>query len=169
MPTERAHLERLVGQINASSIPFVQGIEYGAPQQRRVDEVAALIGEAFRYASDLDLPMRLQVIGRTDGTGSVERNLTVGSQRAQLIADALLRSAQPMPPLDLRAVTQPPSLDDVLSAILSMLAPTRSPAASSFFTLASSGWDLTGSASPDSAVAPSETASSAHHAFGAII
>ena len=112
LPTERAHLDRLVGQINATSIPFVQGIEYGAPQQRRVDEVAALIGEAFRYASDLDLPMRLQVIGRTDGTGSVERNLTVGSQRAQLIADALLRSAQPMPPLDLRAVTQPPSQTD---------------------------------------------------------
>ena len=112
LPTERARLDRLVGQINASNIPFVQGIEYGALQQERVDQVAALIGEAFRYASDLDLPMRLQVIGRTDGTGSVERNLTVGSQRAQLIADILLRSSQPMPPLDLRAVTQPPSQTD---------------------------------------------------------
>ena len=117
MPLERVRLDGLVERINASSIPFQQGVEYGEWQQERVDEVAALIGEAFRYASDLDLPMRLQVIGRTDGTGSVERNITVGSQRAQLIADALLRSEQPMPPLDLRAVTQPPSQTDADMAL----------------------------------------------------
>ncbi len=109
LPLERARFDQLVEQINESSVPFEQGIEYGELQQARVDETAELIGEAFRYASDLDLPMRLQVIGRTDGTGSVERNITVGSQRAKLVADALLLSTQPMPPLDLRAVTQPPS------------------------------------------------------------
>ena len=108
-PLEADGLATLVASIHASYVSFVEGTDFGPSQQASVDAVAALIGEAFTLASDLGRPLRVQVIGRTDGTGSVDRNLTIASQRAELVAAALQRSEHPMPPLDLRAVTQPPT------------------------------------------------------------
>ena len=59
---------------------------------------------------DLGRTMRVQIIGRTDGIGSVEQNHFVASQRAERVAERLRINALPMPKLELRSVTQPPGI-----------------------------------------------------------
>lgn len=116
LASERQRLDHLVALIDQANIHFVDGIDIGASQRQRIASVAALIGETQQHASDLGLNLKLQIIGRTDGTGTVEQNHFVASQRAEKVAAALQQSGHPMPPLQLRAVTQPADVGDAPDA-----------------------------------------------------
>ena len=113
MPFEIARLRQLVEMINGASVPFTEGMAIGETQRSRIETIAALIAEAFQHASDLGKGMRVEIIGRTDGTGTLEQNHFVASQRAEGVARVLQQSSEPMPPFELRAVTQPPNLREV--------------------------------------------------------
>ncbi|MCB1800606.1 MAG: hypothetical protein KDI82_02855 [Gammaproteobacteria bacterium] len=105
-PYERARLAQLVTLIEAASVAFADGTEIAQGQQVHMDSIAALVAEAYQHAMDLGHPMRLQVIGRTDGVGTVEQNLFIASRRADAVAERLRASQAPMPPIDLRTLTE---------------------------------------------------------------
>ncbi|MCB1788886.1 MAG: hypothetical protein KDJ24_01205 [Gammaproteobacteria bacterium] len=109
-PLEDGRLSQLVALINAAEVPFVDGIVLGDAQAAQVDRIGAMIAEAHQHATDLGRTMRVQIIGRTDGIGSVEQNHFVASQRAERVAERLRINALPMPKLELRSVTQPPGI-----------------------------------------------------------
>ena len=107
-PLERQRLLDLVGTIEATTIDFVSGIGLGEEQLTRIDALADLIHEAQQVARQLAQTLRLEIIGRTDGTGTPEQNHFVARQRAERVAQALAAAGPAMPEFRLRAVTMPP-------------------------------------------------------------
>jgi OOP family OmpA-OmpF porin len=102
---ESERLVQLKEMIDRVQITFVGGDELSALQRQRLDNLAALIGEAEGLGRQLRQPLQLQIVGRTDGTGTPEQNRLIAGQRAETTARLLLASGQPMPPLSL--ITRP--------------------------------------------------------------
>lgn len=111
-PLEIRRLSTLTRMIGASTVEFASGIELDDRQQAKIASLAALVSEAHQHAQDLRTPIGLQIIGRTDGTGSPEQNVYVSQARATRVADALLAAATPMPEIQLRTIMQPPGGPD---------------------------------------------------------
>lgn len=111
-PLEIRRLTTLIGMIEASTIDFAGGIELTDGQQEKIRSLAALVSEAHQHASNLNTAIRLQLIGRTDGTGSPEQNIYVSQGRATRVAEALLAAATPMPEIRLHTIMQPPGRPD---------------------------------------------------------
>ena len=111
-PLEIGRLATLIEMIEASGIDFTQGIELDEQQQTKARSLAALVGEAHQHAQDLNSPIELQIIGRTDGTGSAERNYYVSQGRAIQVAQALMSTGIPMPEFRLHTIMQPPGQPD---------------------------------------------------------
>lgn len=106
--TEAGRLDELARMIENSRIEFPTGIDLVQSQLDKIAALAALIDEARQYAQQLDRDMRLEIIGRTDGTGSPEQNYFVARERAQRVAQALRDTGLGMPTFTLHTVTQPP-------------------------------------------------------------
>jgi len=111
-PLERRRMVTLIGLIEASSIDFASGIELDEPQMAKVRTLAALVSEAHQHAQALGTTITLQIIGRTDGTGTSAQNIYVSQGRATRVAEALLDAAAPMPELRLHTIMQPPGRPD---------------------------------------------------------
>lgn len=107
-PLERRHLLDLVETIESTTIDFVSGIDLGGEQLTEIGALAGLIHEAHQVAQDLAQPMRLEIIGRTDGTGTPEQNHFVSRRRAERVAQALSAAGPAMPEFRLRALIMPP-------------------------------------------------------------
>ncbi len=107
-PLEAHRLNELVERIEGSRIGFIAGIDLDAPQRAQIASLAGLLGEAHRLALQLRQPMQLQIIGRTDGTGTPEQNLFIARERAERVADALRASGYSLPPLQVLAIARPP-------------------------------------------------------------
>jgi len=107
LPLEQQRLRELIELIEQSSVEFVDGIDLDAAQLARIETLAGLISEAHHHAQDLGRPMRLQIIGRTDGTGSQELNHFIARERAAKVAQVLLSSSYDMPEINLRAQILP--------------------------------------------------------------
>ena len=108
VPAETQRLATLTRRIEQTNLKFVSGTELDSSQGGLLATLAGLISEAWQHAVALGLPMRLEITGRTDGTGTPEQNLYTARQRAATIAQALSESDYAMPPLDLRVRIQPP-------------------------------------------------------------
>ncbi len=91
-PLEARRLDELVHRIEGSRIGFIAGIDLDAPQRAQIESLSGLLGEAHQLALQLRQPMQLQIIGRTDGTGTPEQNLFIARERAERVADALRAS-----------------------------------------------------------------------------
>ncbi|MCB1773268.1 MAG: hypothetical protein KDI88_06595 [Gammaproteobacteria bacterium] len=104
---ESERLVQLKDMIDRVRITFVNGDELTALQQQRLENLAALIGEAEGLGGQLRQPLQLQVIGRTDGTGTPEQNRLVARQRAETAARLLLATGQPLPPVVLDILPAP--------------------------------------------------------------
>jgi len=111
-PLEVRRLATLIELIEASTIDFTSGIELDDQQQAKIRSLAALVSEAHQHALNLKTPIELQVIGRTDGTGSPDQNIYVSQGRATRVAEALLAAETPMPEIRLHTVMQPPGRPD---------------------------------------------------------
>lgn len=107
-PLEAQRLSELVDRIEQSRIGFVAGIDLDVPQRAQIESLARLLDEAHQLALQLRQPMQLQIIGRTDGTGSPAQNLFIARERAGRVADALRASAYSLPPLQVLAIARPP-------------------------------------------------------------
>jgi outer membrane protein OmpA-like peptidoglycan-associated protein len=107
-PLEARRLSELVDRIEGSRIGFVTGIDLDAPQRAQVESLAGLLREAHQLALQLRQPIQLQIIGRTDGTGTPEQNLFIARERAERVAAALRASAYSLPPLQVLAIARPP-------------------------------------------------------------
>lgn len=107
-PLEMRRLTTLIEMIESSTVEFVSGVELDSLQLSKLESLAALIGEAYRHAQDMQLPLQLQIIGRTDGTGTPEQNRYLASERATRVAQTLVSSEVPMPDFRLHTITQPP-------------------------------------------------------------
>jgi hypothetical protein len=107
-PLEARRLGELVDRIEGSRVGFIAGIDLDAPQRAQIESLAGLLGEAHQLALQLRQPMQLQIIGRTDGTGTPEQNLFIARERAERVADALRASAYSLPPLQVLAIARPP-------------------------------------------------------------
>ncbi len=107
-PLEAHRLSELVDRIERSQIGFVTGIDLDAPQRAQIESLAKLLGEAHELALQLRQSMQLQIIGRTDGTGTPAQNLFIARERAERVADALRTSAYSLPPLQVLAIARPP-------------------------------------------------------------
>lgn len=107
-PLEAHRLVELVDRIEQSRIGFVAGIDLDAPQRAQIESLARLLDEAHQLALQLRQSMQLQIIGRTDGTGTPAQNLFIARERAERVADALRASAYSLPPLQVLAIARPP-------------------------------------------------------------
>lgn len=106
-PTERARLQTVVERIEEARVAFPGGIELEPAQVQRIAQLALLIEEAVALALELELPLQMEVVGHTDGTGSPEQNYRIAQQRAATVAQALRDSGARMPALSLRAEVPP--------------------------------------------------------------
>ena len=112
-PLEIRRLDELIGLIDAATVDFPSGIELQETQVEKTRSLAALVSEAQRHAQALRTPIELQIIGRTDGTGSSEQNIYVSQGRATRVAQALVASGeQPLPEFRLHTIMQPPGRPD---------------------------------------------------------
>jgi OOP family OmpA-OmpF porin len=111
-PMEIRRLATLIEMIEAVSIEFASGIELDDRQLEKIRSLAALVSEAHQYAQDLESPIELQIIGRTDGTGGAEKNYYVSHGRAIRVAEALATAETPMPEFRIHTVMQPPGRPD---------------------------------------------------------
>lgn len=111
-PLEMRRLTTLIEMIEASTIDFTSGIELDDRQLTKIQSLAALVSEAHQHAQDVKTPIELQIVGRTDGTGSPEQNIYVSQGRATRVADALLSAASPMPEIRLHTIMQAPGRPD---------------------------------------------------------
>ncbi len=107
-PLEAHRLSELVDRIERSRIGFVAGIDLDTPQRAQIEALARLLGEAHQLALALRQSMQLQIIGRTDGTGTWEQNLFVARERAERVAEGLRASGHSLPPLQVLAIARPP-------------------------------------------------------------
>ena len=76
-------------------------------QRRRLLDFAVLAEEAHQHAQTLGYRLRLQVIGRTDGTGTPEQNTFIANQRALSVAAILRESNRQLPAIETEIITQP--------------------------------------------------------------
>ena len=107
-PLEMQRLAALINMIESTRVAFASGTaELGGAQLTQLDSLAALIGEAHQYAQDMHLALELQIIGRTDGTGSAEQNLYLARERAARVAQRLAQYDTPLPGISLSAIPQP--------------------------------------------------------------
>ena len=107
-PLEMQRLTALINMIESTRVAFASGTaELGSAQLTQLDSLAALIGEAHQYAQDMHLALELQIIGRTDGTGSAEQNLYLARERAARVAQRLAQYDTPLPGISLSAIPQP--------------------------------------------------------------
>jgi outer membrane protein OmpA-like peptidoglycan-associated protein len=111
-PQEARRLAALIEMIEASTIDFTSGIELDEQQQAKIASLAAWVSEAHQHAQDLNRHIELQIIGRTDGTGSSKQNIYISHGRATRVAQALTAAAAPMPELRLHSIMQPPGRPD---------------------------------------------------------
>jgi OOP family OmpA-OmpF porin len=104
---EAERLQQLSDMIGRVWITFVSGTELSPLQRQRLDNLAALIAEAHDHGLVLGRPLRLRIIGRTDGTGTPEQNRLLARQRAETTAQWLAGVGHDMPPMVLEArITQ---------------------------------------------------------------
>ncbi len=105
---EEIRLRDLWRMIEQVQIHFVTGTELDAAERERIATLAGLVNEAREHAQALGWPLRLQIIGHTDGTGTPEQNHFIARQRAATVAQRLNDTAFDMPEISLLAATKPP-------------------------------------------------------------
>jgi len=110
-PLEMQRLIALIEAIESSTIEFAVagGVGLDDLQLSKIESLAALIGEAHQHAQDMQLALELQIIGRTDGTGTPEQNQFIARERAVRVAQSLAAYDVPMPGFSLIAIPQAPS------------------------------------------------------------
>ncbi len=110
-PLEMQRLTALIEAIESSTIEFAVagGVALDDLQLSKIESLAALIGEAHRHAQDMQLALELQIIGRTDGTGTPQQNQLIARERAARVARSLAAYDVPMPGFSLRAIPQAPN------------------------------------------------------------
>jgi OOP family OmpA-OmpF porin len=111
LPLEMQRLTALIELIESSTIEFAVagGVELDDLQVSKIESLAALIGEAHQHAQDMELALELQIIGRTDGTGTPQQNQFIARERAARVAQSLAAYDVPMPGFSLRAIPQAPN------------------------------------------------------------
>ena len=107
-PVEARRLDALRHQIEQTWISFQADIELSPNQQSVVESLADRATELRRHAQTLGWPIQLRIIGRTDGTGTLEQNLFLARERAATVASALRATQLDLPDLLLGAINQPP-------------------------------------------------------------
>ncbi|MGB5454089.1 MAG: hypothetical protein WBM71_17120 [Sedimenticolaceae bacterium] len=110
-PLEMQRLTALIGMIESSTIEFAVagGVELDELQLSKIESLAALIGEAHQHAQGMQLALELQIIGRTDGSGTPQQNQFIARERAARVAQSLAAYDVPMPGFSLRAITLAPN------------------------------------------------------------
>jgi OOP family OmpA-OmpF porin len=98
-----AELRALIEQLQ---VHFLTGTELDDGQRRRLADFAVLAAEVRTLADSLGQQPTLQVIGRTDGTGTAEQNRLIAEQRAETVAQILQATSADLPPIETGAITQ---------------------------------------------------------------
>ncbi len=107
-PVELRRLTGLIDRIESRTIAFSSGsAELDSRQLAALESLAALVGEAYQLAQQMRLTLELQIIGRTDGTGTAEQNLYLARERAATIAQALAGFDMVLPKFSLSAIPEP--------------------------------------------------------------
>ncbi|MBT8429312.1 MAG: hypothetical protein KJN79_05310 [Gammaproteobacteria bacterium] len=111
LPLEMQRLTTLIELIESSTIEFAVagGVELDDLQVSKIESLAVLIGEAHQHAQDMQLALELQIIGRTDETGTPQQNRFIARERAARVAQSLAAYDVPMPGFSLRAIPQAPN------------------------------------------------------------
>jgi OOP family OmpA-OmpF porin len=104
---EAVRFETLRQTIERTEVVFVTGTQLAPPQQASLESLAVLLEEARDLGAKLQKTFTLQIIGRTDGTGSPEQNLYIARQRAETAAQVLMASGRRLPAISLGARTSP--------------------------------------------------------------
>ena len=111
-PLEIRRLHDLIERTEAATVDFASGTELDGEQIEKIRALATWVSEAHQHAQALQMPFQLQIIGRTDGTGSSEQNIYISQVRATRVARVLMESGAPMPEFRLHSIMQPPGRPD---------------------------------------------------------
>lgn len=104
---EALRFDALRDLIEQTRVLFVTGTELAPPQQAKLGSLAARLDETREIAAKLRKSFTLQIIGRTDGTGTPEQNFYIARQRADVAAQLLRDSGHTLPEISLGARTTP--------------------------------------------------------------